>query len=69
MEKTFNLVANAVAHATGRTWAFALSLAPVVVWAATGPVFHYSEPQSLPSSWYPDPEYPESRCPLGPRQP
>lgn len=47
MEKTFNRVASAVAHATGRPWAFALCLASVVIWAATGPVFHYSETWQL----------------------
>jgi low affinity Fe/Cu permease len=47
MEKTFNKMAAAVAHATGRPWAFALCLASVIVWALTGPVFHYSETWQL----------------------
>jgi len=47
MEKTFNRMAGAVARATGRPWAFALCLASVLVWAATGPVFHYSETWQL----------------------
>jgi low affinity Fe/Cu permease len=47
MEKAFNKMAGAVAHATGRPWAFALCLASVVVWALTGPVFHYSETWQL----------------------
>ncbi|RUX51958.1 low affinity iron permease family protein [Mesorhizobium sp. M4A.F.Ca.ET.050.02.1.1] len=47
MEKTFNRMAEAVAHATGRPWAFALCLGSVLTWAATGPVFQYSETWQL----------------------
>ncbi|PBB65223.1 hypothetical protein CK228_28535 [Mesorhizobium sp. WSM4312] len=47
MEKAFNRMAEAVAHATGRPWAFALCLVSVLIWAATGPVFHYSETWQL----------------------
>lgn len=47
MEKTFNHMANAVAHATGRPWAFALCVASVLIWATSGPVFHYSETWQL----------------------
>jgi low affinity Fe/Cu permease len=47
MEKTFNRMAEAVAHATGRPWAFALCVASVVIWALTGPIFHYSETWQL----------------------
>ncbi|TPN57582.1 low affinity iron permease family protein [Mesorhizobium sp. B1-1-9] len=47
MEKAFNEVANAVSHAAGRPWAFALCVASVVLWGVTGPVFHYSETWQL----------------------
>ncbi|MBZ9894636.1 MULTISPECIES: low affinity iron permease family protein [unclassified Mesorhizobium] len=47
MEKIFNHLAGAVAHATGRPWAFALCVASVVIWAATGPIFDYSETWQL----------------------
>lgn len=47
MEKTFNRMAGAVAHATGRPSAFGLCLGSVLIWAATGPVFHYSETWQL----------------------
>ncbi|MBZ9857311.1 low affinity iron permease family protein [Mesorhizobium sp. CA13] len=47
MEKTFNRVATVVAHASGRPWVFALCLASVLVWAVSGPVFHYSETWQL----------------------
>ncbi|RVD57585.1 low affinity iron permease family protein [Mesorhizobium sp. M2D.F.Ca.ET.185.01.1.1] len=47
MEKTFNRVATVVARASGRPWAFALCLASVLIWAVTGPVFHYSETWQL----------------------
>ncbi|MDX8449137.1 low affinity iron permease family protein [Mesorhizobium captivum] len=49
MEKAFNQVAEAVAHAAGKPWAFAfaLCLASVLVWGGTGPVFDYSETWQL----------------------
>ena len=47
MEKTFNRLATAVAHATGRPWAFVLCVASVVIWAVTGPIFQYSETWQL----------------------
>ncbi|MDX8452844.1 low affinity iron permease family protein [Mesorhizobium sp. VK9D] len=47
MEKAFDRVATAVAHATGRPWTFALCLGSVLLWGATGPVFHYSETWQL----------------------
>jgi low affinity Fe/Cu permease len=47
MEKTFNRMAEGVAHATGRPLTFVLCLASVLMWAATGPVFHYSETWQL----------------------
>ncbi|MGX5829918.1 low affinity iron permease family protein [Mesorhizobium sp. 43Arga] len=47
MEKTFNRMAGAVAHATGRPWAFALCTSSVVIWAASGPFFGYSETWQL----------------------
>jgi low affinity Fe/Cu permease len=47
MEKTFNHMAEAVAHATGRPWAFALCVASVVIWAVSGPMFHFSETWQL----------------------
>lgn len=47
MEKLFNRMAGAVAHATGRPWAFALCPSAVVIWAACGPLFGYSETWQL----------------------
>lgn len=40
-------MAEAVARATGRPWAFALCVASVLIWGVTGPVFHYSETWQL----------------------
>jgi low affinity Fe/Cu permease len=40
---TFADLASAVATAAGRPWAFLAALAVVLVWAVTGPAFHYSE--------------------------
>jgi low affinity Fe/Cu permease len=47
MERTFNRMAEAVARATGRPWAFAICVASVVIWAVSGPAFHFSETWQL----------------------
>ncbi|MDX8528954.1 low affinity iron permease family protein [Mesorhizobium sp. MSK_1335] len=47
MEKKFNWLAEIVAYAAGREWAFALSLLSLVVWAIAGPFFQYSETWQL----------------------
>jgi len=36
-----------VTHWSGSSWAFTLALAVVLVWAATGPIFHYSDTWQL----------------------
>ncbi|HEX2613628.1 MAG TPA: low affinity iron permease family protein [Fibrobacteria bacterium] len=40
-------MANAVAHATGKPVTFLLSFAVIVVWAISGPFFHYSDTWQL----------------------
>ena len=40
---TFEGFATAVTKATGSTPAFIIALAMVLIWGATGPMFHYSE--------------------------
>ena len=45
--KLFTAMANAVAHAAGRPSGFLLALAVVLVWAATGPLFGYSDTWQL----------------------
>ncbi|MEO5684883.1 MAG: low affinity iron permease family protein [Chitinophagaceae bacterium] len=39
--------ANSITKRTGTTWAFFVALAIVLIWAGTGPVFHYSETWQL----------------------
>lgn len=39
--------ANRVTRLTGRPWAFGIALATVVLWLATGPIFHYSDTWQL----------------------
>jgi low affinity Fe/Cu permease len=41
--KLFGKIAKGVSRFTGGALCFGLALASVVVWAATGPLFHYSE--------------------------
>jgi low affinity Fe/Cu permease len=47
METVFERVANAISRAMGRPLAFLLCLALVVVWAVTGPLFHFSDTWQL----------------------
>jgi low affinity Fe/Cu permease len=43
MSEAFRKFAQRVSHATGSAWAFLAAVAIVVVWAVTGPVFHFSD--------------------------
>src|SRR5579862_6647481 len=47
MERQFGKFANATAKATGSPVAFLLCVLSVLVWAATGPIFKYSETWQL----------------------
>src|ERR1700712_2856321 len=47
MDKLFAKFANATARATGSPIAFLLCVASVLVWAATGPMFKFSETWQL----------------------
>ena len=47
MDKLFAKFANATAKATGSPIAFLLCVAAVVIWAATGPIFKFSETWQL----------------------
>ena len=47
MSRIFARAANAVAYATGRPSTFMLCCLLVVVWAATGPMFHFSDTWQL----------------------
>lgn len=43
----FRFCANWISQATGSPWAFAIASAIIVVWAVTGPQFHYSDTWQL----------------------
>ena len=43
----FARTANAVAHASGRPATFAFCCLIIIVWAVTGPIFHYSDTWQL----------------------
>jgi low affinity Fe/Cu permease len=45
--KIFDQAATTVSGAMGKPWAFALALSTVLVWAALGPAFHYSDTWQL----------------------
>src|SRR5260221_14381179 len=46
-ESWFRRFACGVAAAVGTHWAFVVALAVVIVWATTGPMFHYSDSWQL----------------------
>jgi low affinity Fe/Cu permease len=45
--KLFAEVAKVTSREVGRAWVFALALGTVVVWAITGPFFHFSDTWQL----------------------
>ncbi|TIP05939.1 MAG: low affinity iron permease family protein [Mesorhizobium sp.] len=47
MERTFSKVANWVAHLAGLPWTFVICVLIVVVWAASGPIFGFSDTWQL----------------------
>ena len=47
IKEGFARMAGKVAGATGSVWAFSAALGIVLVWALTGPIFHYSETWQL----------------------
>jgi low affinity Fe/Cu permease len=47
MEELFEKVANAISRAMGRPLTFLICCLLVVVWAASGPVFHFSDTWQL----------------------
>lgn len=47
MNEIFRKFAHAISHATGSPWAFTIAVAIVVIWAATGPIFGYSDTWQL----------------------
>ena len=47
MEKQFVKFATATAKVAGKPWTFIACLAVVLIWAATGPIFKFSETWQL----------------------
>ena len=47
IEKTFTRMANRVAHLSGLPLTFVLCLLVVLVWAGSGPIFHFSDTWQL----------------------
>ncbi len=43
MSEMFRKFAHKVSEATGSAWAFLAAVALIVVWALTGPIFHFSQ--------------------------
>ena len=47
LSRTFTDFASRIAHASGQPATFALSCAIILIWAVTGPIFHYSDTWQL----------------------
>ncbi len=47
MSEKFRIVAHRASTAVGSPWAFLLALSVIVVWAVTGPLFHFSDTWQL----------------------
>ena len=47
MSGFFERISRKVASATGRPWAFILAASVIVVWAVSGPLFHWSDTWQL----------------------
>jgi low affinity Fe/Cu permease len=47
MKNYFNRLAEISSHLLGTAWAFVTALAVVLVWAASGPAFHYNDTWQL----------------------
>ncbi len=47
MNELFRKFAQKTAHVVGTSWAFILAVLIIVVWATTGPLFHYSDTWQL----------------------
>jgi low affinity Fe/Cu permease len=47
VSKAFSKLAQAATNATGSPWAFMLALTTIIVWAVTGPTFHFSDTWQL----------------------
>lgn len=47
MKNLFRIFAQTTSQAVGSSWAFILAVTIIVVWAVTGPMFHYSDTWQL----------------------
>jgi low affinity Fe/Cu permease len=47
VKRTFAGIATAIAHQSGRPITFLLAALIIIVWAVTGPIFHYSDTWQL----------------------
>jgi len=47
MREHFHKIAHAISELVGTAWAFLLAVAVILLWAATGPLFHFSDTWQL----------------------
>ncbi|HSW48260.1 MAG TPA: low affinity iron permease family protein [Candidatus Saccharimonadales bacterium] len=47
MRDFFDKISNKVSRATGTPWAFIIAISVIIVWAISGPIFHFSDTWQL----------------------
>ncbi len=47
MNRLFNKVAERTSHSLGSAWAFVIAVSTVLVWAVSGPAFHFNDTWQL----------------------
>lgn len=47
MHEVFRIIAAKISNAVGTAWAFIIALSIIIIWAITGPIFHFSDKWQL----------------------
>lgn len=47
MHEKFRIVASKISYLVGTAWAFIIATSIIMIWAATGPIFHFSDKWQL----------------------
>ncbi|OGK22175.1 hypothetical protein A2866_03390 [Candidatus Roizmanbacteria bacterium RIFCSPHIGHO2_01_FULL_39_8] len=47
MHEKFRIIAAHISYAVGTAWAFIIAISIIIVWAVTGPIFHFSDKWQL----------------------
>lgn len=47
MHEVFRIIAAKISYAVGTAWAFIIAVSIIIIWAVTGPIFHFSDKWQL----------------------